>query len=207
MKTGIGQGRSHIVMIVLTGFFAIAVVLSISCGEEEQVTPSTPAPSVPVTEEWAADGIISVGEYSNSGVYGNYEIHWKSDEQYIYAGMKARTGGHVSIGFQPGSRMKNADMVFGFIENGEVTIHDMFSTGDFGPHPPDTDLGGTFDIAEYGGKEEGGFTTIEFKRALVTDDQYDNPLSSGVNPIIWSYGSSDSLTRQHSNRGYGEIEL
>ncbi|UCC60801.1 MAG: hypothetical protein JSV02_02980 [Dehalococcoidia bacterium] len=207
MKTSISQVRYHLFIIVLVGLLVMAVVFSISCGEEEQSTPSTPAPSVPVTEEWVADGTISVGEYSNSQIHGNYEIHWKSDEEYIYAGMKARTGGYVSVGFQPGSRMKNADMVFGFIADGEVTIYDMYSTGDFGPHPPDTDLGGTFDIAEFGGKEEGSFTIIEFKRELATGDQYDNPLLSGVNKIIWSYGSSDSLTRQHSNRGYGEIEL
>ena len=108
---------------------------------------------------------------------------------------------------QPGSQMKDADMVFGFVKDGETTVYDLFSTGSFGPHPPDTELGGTHDILEYGGKEEGGFTTIEFKRALDTGDEYDNPLFPGMNKIIWSYGSSDSLAIKHSTRGYGEINL
>ena len=121
--------------------------------------------------------------------------------------MRARASGFVAVGIQPGSRMKNADMVFGFVKDGEVSIFDMFSTGDFGPHPLDTELGGTDDIADFGGKEDGGFTTIEFKRRLITGDEYDNPLSAGKNKIIWSYGSTDSPTLRHSQRGYGELTL
>lgn len=140
-------------------------------------------------------------------MYGDYEIHWRSDDQYVYMGIKAKTSGFVAMAVQPGSRMKDADMVFGFVKNGETTVYDLFSTGDFGPHPPDTELGGTNDILEFAGSEQGGFTTIEFKRKLVTGDKYDNPLSKGANKIIWSYGSTDELNRKHTNRGYGEINL
>jgi hypothetical protein len=205
--------------IVLVSLVIMAFVIGIAgcgAGGTPTTTPTpTPAPtptplqtpSVTLTAEWSPDGIISAREYSKAETYGNYEIHWRSDDQYIYVGMKAKTSGFVAVGFQPGSRMKNADMVFGFVKDGEVAIYDMFSTGDFGPHSPDTQLGGTNDITHFGGKEEGGYTTIEFKRALATGDDYDNPISSGKDRIIWAYGSSDSLTLRHSNRGYGEIDL
>jgi hypothetical protein len=159
------------------------------------------------TEDWAADGVITQGEYARSASYGNYTLYWRSDTQYIYAGIKAKTSGWVALGIQPRSRMKDADMVFGFVSNGETTVFDLFSTGDFGPHPPDMDLGGTNDIADSGGKEENGNTVIEFKRALDTGDVYDNSLTNGVNKIIWSYGSTDEFTQQHSTRGYGELLL
>jgi len=103
--------------------------------------------------------------------------------------------------------MKDADMIFGFVKDGKVEVYDLYSTENFGPHPPDTELGGTDDILEYSGKEEGGFTTIEFKRPLNTDDEFDIPISKGINKIIWAYGSNDSLTVKHSTRGYGEINL
>jgi len=103
--------------------------------------------------------------------------------------------------------MKNADMVLGSVEDGEATVYDQFSTGDFGPHKADTELGGTDDILEFGGKEAGGYTIIEFKRALNTGDKYDHPLSKGANKIIWSYGSDDKSTIKHVNRGYGELDL
>jgi hypothetical protein len=219
MNTGMDRIKSLSFKLILIGLLAAVIVAGASCGEEEQTTTPaptktlppgqtpTPTPSAPLTTEWSPDGTISAREYGNAETYGSYEIHWSSDEQYIYVGIKARTGGFVSVGFQPGSRMKNADIVFGFVKDGEVAIYDMFSTGNFGPHPPDTELGGTFDIVDFGGTEEGGFTSIEFKRALVTGDQYDNPLSSGLNKIIWSYGGSDSITLRHTSRGYGEIDI
>jgi hypothetical protein len=54
-------------------------------------------------------------------------------------------------------------------------------------------------------KEKNGYTTIEFKRALTTNDDYDNLLKIGSNTIIWAYGTSDDLNIQHSTRGYGAI--
>ena len=58
-----------------------------------------------------------------------------------------------------------------------------------------------------GGNETDGFTTIEFKRALVTGDKYDNPLAAGTNKIIWSYGAGDRIARKHTTKDYGEIDL
>jgi len=166
-----------------------------------------PTPTPPLTEEWSPDGIIKVREYYGSNNYGDYTIHWRSDEQYIYIGMTAKTDGWVAMAIQPGSRMKDADMVFGFVKNGAVEVQDLYSTGNFGPHLADIELGGTDDILAFGGREEGGFTTIEFKRSFTTTDEYDISIQKGVNRIIWAYGSSDSLTVKHSTRGYGEINL
>ncbi|MBU2607825.1 MAG: hypothetical protein KKF26_00745, partial [Chloroflexi bacterium] len=142
----------------------LAVTALVGLGACASPTPSTPSPKA----DWAADGVIRPNEYTGSNTYGNYEVHWTSDDQFIYVGMKAKTSGFVAVAVQPGSKMKDADMVFGFVKDGETTVYDLFSTGDFGPHPPDTQLGGTDDVLEFAGKEEGGFTTIEFKRALDT---------------------------------------
>jgi len=121
--------------------------------------------------------------------------------------MKAKTSGWVAVALQPGKLMKDADMMFGFVKEGEATVYDLFSTGYFGPHSPDSELGGTADIAEFGGKEENGFTTIEFKRKLDTGDKYDLPFSTGVNKIIWAWGTDDKQSLKHSKRGYGEIDI
>jgi hypothetical protein len=168
-------------------------------------TPSTPSATQPA--EWSADGVISAGEYTKANTFGDYEINWASDEEYIYIGLKVRTTGWVAVGTQPGATMKDADMVLGFVNDGKATVYDLYSTGDFGPHPPDTELGGTDDIIEFGGKEMDGYTTIEFKRLLDTGDKYDRPFSVGTNQIIWSYGSDDQPTTKHVNRGIGELDL
>ena len=197
----------RVTSLVFTVLSLLAILISSGCAEETQSPSRTPMPTPQLEEEWSSDGVIKVREYYGSSNYGDYTIHWRSDEQYVYIGMTVKTTGWIAMAVQPGSRMKDADMIFGFVKNGKVEVYDLYSTGNFGPHPPDTELGGTDDILVYGGKEEGGFTTIEFKRLLNTGDKYDISISKGVNKIIWAYGSNDSLTVKHSTRGYGEINL
>ncbi|MBN1189009.1 MAG: hypothetical protein JXA46_04590 [Dehalococcoidales bacterium] len=132
-------------------------------------------------------------------------MHWLIDEQFVYIGIKAKTDGWVSVALQPGSRMKDSDMVIGFVENGKAEILDSYCTDNTGSHPEDTKLGGTNDIISGDGKEESGFTTIEFKRKLSTGDKYDISVNKGKNKIIWGYSTSDSPISKHTSRGYGEI--
>jgi len=199
-------GYPKTIIPATTVMLLTASILSGSCTTEEPEIDQTPQQSE-TTKAWSADGIITEGEYSATAQYGNYRISWRSEDQFAYIGIKAKTTGFVSVGFQPGSKMKDADMIYGYVEAAAVSIFDMYSTGDFGPHPQDTELGGTRDIDDYGGSEEDGFTTIEFKRAFDTGDEYDIMLSHGKIDIIWAYGSSDAIDRKHSNRGYGEINL
>ncbi|MFC2024745.1 DOMON domain-containing protein, partial [Chloroflexota bacterium] len=166
-----------------------------------------PKPEPGPAERWSPDGVLADGEYLGEMQYSNYEIRWASDEQHVYIGIKAKTDGWVALGIQPGSRMKDADMIFGFVSGGETTVIDLFSTGDFGPHPPDTELGGSDDILEFGGSQADDFTTIEFKRLLDTGDEYDLPLSPGTHQIIWAYGRNDNPGMRHTLRGFGEIQL
>jgi len=194
--------------LIITTFsiFLISTIL-LGCNETEQPPPSTPTtPQIPLTS-WIADGIIQANEYNGMNSYGNYEVHWRNDEEFVYIAIKAAVTGYVALGIQPGSRMKDADMILGYVKDGVPTIGDLFSTGDFGPHSPDTQLGGTDDILEFNGNEENGTTTIEFKRALTTGDEFDITLTKGTQKIIWSYGSEDSILTKHTGRGYGEITL
>ena len=205
--------RILIVALLLVVLFVSG--LGISCQSQGPAPPVTDPelpdappsgePPSPPSESWSADGVIGRTEYLGEMNYNNHEIFWSNDQQYVYIALKAKTAGWVAVGIQPGSRMKDADMIMGFVRDGEVTVLDLFSTGDFGPHPADTELGGTFDIIDFGGKEAEGYTIIEFKRALDTGDQYDNKLSIGQNLIIWAYGSADVSDRKHASRGYGEI--
>ncbi|MCU0637614.1 MAG: hypothetical protein MUE87_03210 [Methanothrix sp.] len=98
--------------------------------------------------EWAADGVVSEGEYSKnlslSG--GRYAVHWKNDADEIFMALVGLTEGFVAIGFEPSQAMKDADMVMGWVSDGNATVLDLYSTGIYGPHPPDVDLGGKGDI-------------------------------------------------------------
>lgn len=207
--------------VLLTMVLCLAVICVPSCagepspaqpGPEPSVSPSPAAPepsSVPTGQkiEWQADGIITDGEYTGTRDYGNFKLLWASDSQHIYIGMKAKTGGWISLGLGSGPAMKDADMVFGFVQDGKATVYDEYSTGNFGPHSLDTELGGSDDIVDYAGKEEDGYTVIEFKRQLDTGDDYDRAFSPGKNTLIWAYGADDQPDNKHVARGHGEIDL
>jgi hypothetical protein len=169
--------------------------------------PAAPAVTPATAIKWVADGVISEDEYQQTKTYGDFNISWSNDSDYIYVGMKAKTAGWVAIGFGAEAFMKNADIVEGSVTEGKLTIADMFSTGEFGPHPTDTQSGGTDDILASAGKFDNGYTTIEFKRKLDTGDKFDKPLARGINKIIWAYANEPVLTIKHSSRGSGEIEL
>lgn len=110
------------------------------------ISPTQPGETASLAAEWNPDGVISDGEYSGSNTYRDFTVNWRSDGQMVYLGVKVKTTGWIAIGIQPGTRMKDADMIIGFVRGGETQVFDQFSTGDYGPHGDDTSLGGTNDI-------------------------------------------------------------
>jgi hypothetical protein len=172
------------------------------------------------TEKWVADGEISKGEYARSMTLfgtkssgysgGDLAISWKNDAEFLYMALKGNTTGWLSIGFEPQEWMKNADLIIGSVDNGKATVLDEFCKDNYGPHVPDTELGGTNNILEFGGKEQNSQTTIEFKRKLDTGDKFDKAFVSGQKvSIIWAMADTDEAYSQKHNmaKGEGILEL
>jgi hypothetical protein len=60
----------------------------------------------------------------------------------------------------------------------------------------------------YGGREEGGTTTIEFQIPLDSGDANDKPLSPGSTyPVLLAWGTVDEFQVYHAARGLSEITL
>ena len=159
------------------------------------------------------DGIIADGEYQLNGTLGDgdFILYWQTVADEIYIGMVGKTTGWVALGISPTFMMENADMIMGYVTTaGDAEILDAYATGPTGPHPSDVDdkLGGTADISEYNGTEANGFTTIEFKRQLTTNDDYDKPFPSDTTiKIIWALGSGDDFDTPHIKRGSAFFHL
>lgn len=157
------------------------------------------------------DGTITEGEYGNllSLAAGDYLLYWEVDQDTAHFGIQARTGGWVCLGIDPTQAMAEADMVFGWVEDGgSAGALDCYSTGLSGPHPPDEELGGGQDILSFAGSEQGGITTFEFTRPLDSGDAYDKALSQdGEIKIIWAYSGSDDYRDLHSRKGGATIRL
>jgi len=188
-----------------------ASVPEISTGTPELSTPA-PEPAALVEGEgmtWEADGVVVEGEYTDQVEIAGVTLAWMTDTDYLYGAMWAKTEGWVAVGFDPEQRMQGANYVFGFVQDGEVFIADMFGTKPVGPdsHPPDTTLGGTDDLQMFGGREEDGVTLIEFKIPRDSGDAYDKPLTPGRHVLITAFGPTDDFGTRHTNRGGGEIMI
>ncbi len=158
------------------------------------------------------DGKITSGEYDHKASFGGGDlvIHWKVQGSTIQMALVGKTTGWVSIGLDPSTAMEDADMILGWVDEDGAHVKDQFSTGPYGPHKDDTKLGGTDDIDEFGGSEDGGFTTIEVVRDLDTGDTNDKVIPvDGPIDIIWAMGDSDdpSMIHEFSGRGSGVINF
>ncbi|MFW3146871.1 MAG: Ig-like domain-containing protein [Thermoplasmatota archaeon] len=155
------------------------------------------------------DGIVQEGEYRGVIAFddGDLTVYYDFEDEMVKMAVKARAEGWISLGFDPSVAMKDADMVIGWVDDRDrVYIFDAYSTGEFGPHPPDEELGGSGDIVDFGGTESGGWTTIEWTRKANSSDLYDTNIFEGaVMDVIWAYSDADDFDSEHTNRGGGEI--
>ncbi|MDD2756537.1 MAG: DUF2202 domain-containing protein [Methanothrix sp.] len=166
------------------------------------------------TEEWKADGILGVSEYSRSMLLqsparqgysgGDMEISWRNDPEYLYLALNASTDGWLAIGFEPLEWMKNADIIIASVQSGKAEAQDEYCTGNYGPHLDDTMLGGTNDVKEFAGRKVAGRTVFELKRRLDTGDKFDKSFSPGqAISIIWALSNNPDLSFKH-NVAFGE---
>jgi hypothetical protein len=158
------------------------------------------------------DGEIEDTEYEFTAEFGggDYRLHWLVNGETIFMAIEGRTNGWVAIGIEPKDIMEDADMIFGWVtDSDDVIVLDCYSLGPRGPHPPDTEQGGTDDILADVGSELSGWTIIEFKRLLETEDNdFDKKLrEKGDIEIIWALGSTDDFELKHRQAGYGSIDL
>ena len=172
--------------------------------------PPTETPTPVPEPAWAAEGVIGEGEYAHQVETAKVTLYWVNDGEYLYAAVVGQTSGWVACGFDPETKMQGANFVFGYVAGGQTTIEDMFGIRPIGPgsHPPDVQLGGKNDVLEFGGREEGGVTVIEFKMPLDSGDPYDKRLQPGSSyKVILAIGSKDDLQSYHSARDYAEISI
>lgn len=157
------------------------------------------------------NGVIGDTEYDHTASFdnGNYQIFWTIDADIISVGIAGKTTGWVGIGLKPSQMMKDADIILAGVANGTAYWADSFSTGNFGPHPLDTDLGGTDDIMNLSATETDGVTMVEFARKLNTSDRYDAVLAAGEEvPFIWAMATDDDPKFKHNTpKGKGTITL
>lgn len=173
---------------------SVALLLSVALvacgggdGEEAEVTTSesgfSQVEAVGMTFEWMIDG-------------DTIEIRVQSPEQ-----------GWVGVGFDPETIMRGANMIMGYVENGEATIADHYGN-QLTNHTSDTELGGSDDVTLIEGSEDEDGTTLHFSMPLDSGDEYDKPLTEGeTHTLMLAYGTEDNFTEQHPSDGRTTLEI
>jgi len=157
------------------------------------------------------NGSIAQGEYARETSFdnGNFRLLWKIEGDAIFMAIDAKAAGWVSIGFEPTNIMANADMIFGIVDkSGKLQSIDAWSTGMFGPHPPDVNQGGKDSILASAAGRTQDRVVFEFSRKLNTDDKLDKIIpAKGSFKVIWAYSSSLQFTAKHSKAGKATLEM
>ncbi|MGD2151436.1 MAG: DOMON domain-containing protein [Desulfobacterales bacterium] len=136
--------------------------------------------------------------YDNKIAVENIVFEWKLSGETIHIRLAAKTEGWVGIGFNPSTRMKDANFIIGYVKKGKVKITDHYGTTER-QHEKDTKLGGQKNVEDIAGKEENGVTEITFSIPLDSEDPKDRPIwTNQDNIVLLAYGAGrDSFRAKH----------
>lgn len=147
-------------------------------------------------------------DYDHTVEAKDISFSWKIDGDNLAGRVTAETEGWVGVGFNPTTKMKDANFVIGYVKKGEVKILDEYGETATS-HKNDKKLGGTEDVTVVGGTEEGGVTTIEFIIPIHSGDENDSSLDvNGDTVLLLAYGAGrDSFRSKHKYRTSMTINL
>ncbi|MDT4762120.1 DOMON domain-containing protein [Sphaerochaeta sp. PS] len=137
----------------------------------------------------------------------DWSFSWAFKDEEIEFTMTAPTTGWMALGFNPTRRMKDADYILAFVENGQVYLSDEFGTG-LTTHRSDVTLGGEDSARAISFLEEKNRTTITFSLARDSKDLYDATFVPGEKcTVIAAYATSKNLSTKHRKRDSVDIIL
>ncbi|CAF2458331.1 unnamed protein product [Rotaria sp. Silwood2] len=142
------------------------------------------------------------------------DLWWTTDDvkQEIIFELHIQTTGWIALGISPAGGMRGADIAIGWVDSlGKVTIQDRYASGKSKPMIDNT----TQDWFALQGREQNGWTAIQFKRLFDTCDNMDYPIKWGTNNLIFAYGLTDpdpsrpdgDITYHNTRRGSRTIPL
>ena len=193
--------------------FLLAVVLigsvftgcSAEASDDQGEGPAPAGEELPAGVEQPPDDGGSAGTASVDDV----RLDWILEGSDITVTVSAPTDGWIAVGFEPAMAMKDADIIIGYVSEGEAFLRDDWGDGPTS-HKPDVELGGTDDLTAVSGTESEGSTTLTFTIPLNSGDEYDRALAAGTTvKVILAYGrgGADDYTSHHAWAETIEIEL
>jgi len=137
-------------------------------------------------------------EYQHTLTENNITFAWSIEGDQLAVKLSAKTDSWVAVGFNPTKKMKDANIIIGYVKKGKVKISDEFGTAAT-QHKGDKKVGGVDHVTVVGGTEEGGVTTIEFTIPLNSGDAKDGVIDPAADTtVILAHGEGrDSFRVKH----------
>ncbi|MFT5699104.1 MAG: hypothetical protein ACI8ZB_001961 [Desulforhopalus sp.] len=137
-------------------------------------------------------------EYQHSLTEKKITFAWSVAGDQLAVKLSAPTTSWVAVGFNPSKKMKDANIIIGYVKEGKVKISDEFGTAAT-QHKSDKKVGGIDQVTVVSGTEEGGVTTIEFTIPLNSGDAKDGVIDPAADTtIILAHGEGrDSFKVKH----------
>jgi len=137
----------------------------------------------------------------------DWSFSWVITTNTVEFTMSAPTTGWIALGFNPSSRMKDADYILAYVENGKIHISDEYGTGNIS-HKSDVSLGGQESAKAIAFVEEPKKTTITFALPLNSGDKYDKVFIKGEKyKVLAAYSTSKNFSSKHRKRDSVDIVL
>lgn len=139
----------------------------------------------------------------------SYHLQWQVEGDTLNLQIAAPTTGWIAVGFEPTKKMKDANILIGYVSNGTASLRDDFGVAQVS-HGPDTENGGSTDFSNLEGDEVDGVTVLSFSIPLDSGDDYDKKLTPGSKiKVIMAYGPNDKddFGTIHAKRGSIQINL
>ena len=149
---------------------------------------------------------LGAGEWKSADA-GDFHLEWMVDGLNLNIKVTAPTEGWIAVGFNPTKKMKDANIIMGYVEDGMVVIEDHFGSGQIS-HRNDGSLGGSDDVMNKSGSERNGVTELSYTIPLNSGDPYDRVLTEGhTYKVILASHSKDKITMKHKRRTSMSITL
>lgn len=150
---------------------------------------------------FSAFATAGAADYQHSLQVKKMTFNWSVNGDQLAVKLTAPTKGWVAVGFNPTQKMKDANIIIGYVKKGKVKILDEFGTAAT-QHKSDAKTGGADNVTIVGGSEEGDTTSIEFSIPLDSGDAKDSVIDPNADTVvILGYGPErDSFKVKHKFR-------
>ncbi|XP_077992069.1 DBH-like monooxygenase protein 1 homolog [Glandiceps talaboti] len=134
----------------------------------------------------------NTNDYTHNAIldeFGKFHLYWKLSDTAITFEIHVETLGYVGFGISPNGGMANADIVIGWVKDGEVFFTDRFATSNSEPS-----IDNSQDYELIGGMETDTHTILTFSRQFETCDPDDRVVTEGTLRLIYSYHPDDPVS-------------